>query len=267
MADGSINKKDVADSFSRAACSYDGAAELQRQVANELLAFIKSSDQRDEIASILDLGCGTGFMTQAMYEQGLAQQLYAADIAEGMISYGKSHHPANAQWLCADAEDLPLANDLLQWVYSSFALQWCPNLTQAFSEIFRVLETDGYFACAIPGPGTLGELEASWQQVDQFVHVNQFPSEKEIVASLEAVGFQDIEVKRKTFILGFPSVKALMMELKSIGAHNLNGDRSKGMTGKSKLKKLFGAYEHFRGDNGKLPATYEVISWVARKPA
>lgn len=265
MADGSINKKDVADSFSRAAYSYDDAAELQRQVANELLAFIRSADQREQISSILDLGCGTGFMTQAMYEQGLAQQLYAADIAEGMISFGKSHHNANAQWLCADAENLPLSSALLQWVYSSFALQWCPDLTQAFSEIYRVLENDGYFACALPGPGTLGELEASWQKVDQFVHVNQFPSEKEIIRGLELVGFRNIEVKRKTFILGFPSVKALMLELKSIGAHNLNGDRSKGMTGKTKLKKLFGAYEDFRGDNGKLPATYEVISWVAQK--
>jgi malonyl-CoA O-methyltransferase len=48
----------VRESFERAAVSYDGAAVLQRQVCDHLLATL---DPLPEPASILDAGCGTGY--------------------------------------------------------------------------------------------------------------------------------------------------------------------------------------------------------------
>ena len=58
-------KRDVARSFSRAAQSYDSVAELQRRVADRLLASLP--DCRDK--RLVDLGCGTGYSLPALAER------------------------------------------------------------------------------------------------------------------------------------------------------------------------------------------------------
>jgi len=51
---------------------------------------------------------------------------------------------------------------------------------------------------------------------------------------------------------------ALMKDLKAIGAHNVTAGRSRGLMGRSRLARVQAAYETYR-QNGRLPATYEVI--------
>ena len=260
-----INKTDVADSFSKAANSYDGAAAMQRDIASQLLKHLQTADKREQVQRLLDLGCGTGFMAETFLRQNLAKEIIGADLAEGMVSFAQEHHGNQALWMCADAEKLPFAAGSLDWVFSSFALQWCPDLQKAFSQVHRCLTFQGKFAGSMPGAGTLMELQQSWKAVDEYTHVNEFITAEAIEEKLKNVGFKSVTIHKETIVLEYDSVKALMAELKAIGAHNMNGDRSKGLTGKSKLKSLFNSYESFRLPSGKLPATYEVIYWVAER--
>jgi malonyl-CoA O-methyltransferase len=62
--------------------------------------------------------------------------------------------------------------------------------------------------------------------------------------------------------LTYEDALGLMRDLKAIGAHNATAGRARGLTGKSRLKKMTAAYEAFRRD-GKLPATYEVVYGAA----
>ena len=82
MSEGALlpDKRRVAKSFSRAAASYDGVAELQRQVGGELLAELPS------LAPMrwLDLGSGTGHFTRALNERYPQAEGMALDLAEGM---------------------------------------------------------------------------------------------------------------------------------------------------------------------------------------
>ena len=67
------------------------------------------------------------------------------DIAEGMLRHARAASAA-PHWVCADAEQLPLAADSVDLVFSSLALQWCETPGQALREIARVLKPVGRLA-------------------------------------------------------------------------------------------------------------------------
>lgn len=56
-----------------------------------------------------------------------------------------------------------------------------------------------------------------------------------------------------------------MLDLKAIGARNVTQGRRRGLTGKAAWQQVIDQYEMLRQD-GRLPATYEVVYGHAWKP-
>jgi malonyl-CoA O-methyltransferase len=73
-----------------------------------------------------------------------------------------------------------------------------------------------------------------------------------------SAGFRDPVLDVDHFVLRYKVAADLMQELKSIGATNADAQRARGLTGKSRFRRMLSAYEGFRTE-GTLPATYEVI--------
>src|SRR5690606_13457587 len=136
-----LDKKKIAHSFSRAANTYDSVAQLQRDVGTELLK--KLPDVLPEKARILDLGSGTGFFTTKLAQQYPQAQVLGLDLAEGMLHFSRKSASDSIQWLCGDAEFLPLTDNSVDLVFSSLAIQWCNNLPQLMRELHRVLTPGG----------------------------------------------------------------------------------------------------------------------------
>lgn len=255
-----LDKTKVGRSFSRAAVSYDGAALLQRRIADQLTTLLP---QTAEAAPLVDLGCGTGYSLPALREYGDAQTLLAMDLAPGMLAYAKDRYLALGDaWICGDAEDLPLADSSVGLVFSSLALQWCENLAAVYAEIARVLKPRGSAVIATLGPNTLFELRKSWQQVDAYAHVNTFAQETELRSAIDHVGLQIEAWQEASEVMEYERLSELTRELKNIGAHNVNSGRPSGLTSRARIKALTTAYERFRQENDLLPATYQV--WYLR---
>lgn len=252
-------KADIADSFSRAAKSYDGVAELQRQVGNALLRHLPETDDAVNTTTVLDLGCGTGFFGPQLNRQLQPEHLISLDLAQGMLQFARANRATeNCSWLCADAEALPLADNSVDLIFSSLAIQWCENLPALFSEAARVLRPGGRFLFSTLGPDTLNELRSAWSSVDQYQHVNRFISYPTLSESAKQY-FAQVAVTEQRQVLLYDEVRGLTNELKGIGAHNISADRQGGLTGKARITAFKQAYEKFRGDDGKLPATYQVF--------
>lgn len=257
-----IDKQRVADSFSRAANTYDDSAELQRDVGSQLLSCLPEAKT---IEVVLDLGCGTGFFTPALKQQYPDAQLLNLDLAQGMLKFARDHRPAaNTHWLCADAESLPLADNSVDLIFSSLAIQWCENLPQLFAEIDRVLKPGGRFCFATLGPDTLHELKSAWQAADTYVHVNKFETASALYDALPAT-LAVAAFTEEPKVLRYQALKHLTDELKGIGAHNMNSGQQTGLTGREKVKRFKLAYEAQRMQDGYLPATYQVFYLVVEK--
>lgn len=249
-----VDKRKVADSFGRAAEKYDSVAGLQRQIGHQLM----SSLPVDNTGHWLDLGCGTGYFTPHLVER--CESVLGLDLSEGMLSYSRKQHGSDGiQWLCGDAEAIPLADESLSGVFSSLAIQWCANLPQLFSELNRVLKPGGRLHLATLGPGTLHELRAAWSEVDNYTHVNHFASEDNVRQAIADAGLALQNWQTEDIQLRYEQVRELTYELKTLGAHNMNHGQSSGLTGRQRIVKFKQAYEQFRQADGMLPATYEVF--------
>ncbi len=259
--DKQLDKKKVAQSFSRAAPTYDSVAQLQRDIGAQL--FSQLPDDLPAQSVVLDLGSGTGFFTRQLAAKYRESQLIGLDIAEGMLHYAAEQHDG-INWLCSDAELLPIADNSVDIIFSSLAIQWCNNLPQLMAELARVLKPGGQVHIATLGPDTLYELKSAWQQVDDYVHVNRFQSSPNLIAAINPAQLVVNEPQQEIRILYYERLNELTRELKALGAHNINSGKQEGLTGRARLFSFKNAYESFRTPQG-LPATYDVIYLTAHK--
>ncbi|MBN4078685.1 malonyl-ACP O-methyltransferase BioC [Gammaproteobacteria bacterium AH-315-C21] len=269
-----IDKAKVRLAFDRAAETYDEYAALQAEIGERMLSRLDYI--RIDPKCLIDIGCGTGRITKNLAQRFAKTNVIALDLAEGMLRksrttqkqgigrfFGRGQH-CRVQHLCADAEDLPLSNDSIDFVFSSVTFQWCTDLDKALQECYRVLTPGSLILFSSFGPDTLSELRSAWKKVDDYNHVNAFIDMHDIGDALIRAGFQSPVLDIENFTLTYNSVKDLMRELKAIGAHNVTAGRQRSLMGKQQLRQIEQGYEKYR-DNGKLPASYEVIyghAWV-----
>ncbi len=271
-----FDKRSLRRSFERAAHGYDAAAVLQHEVCkrmDERLDLIKHQP-----ATVLDAGSGTGNALPALRGRYPHARVIAFDLALTMLQRGRMHkgERTGTRWwkiflkqhvnaLCGDIEQLPLANGVVDMVWSNLALQWMNDPDKAFGEFYRVLAPGGLLMFSTFGPDTLKELRAAYAGVDKHTHVSRFIDLHDIGDILVKRGFADPVMDMEPFTLTYSDVRALMHDLKAIGAHNVTQDRPPGLTGRARLAAVTEAYEPLRR-NGKLPATFEVVYGHAWKP-
>lgn len=256
------DKRLVADSFSRAAATYDQAAALQRTVGSNLLDRLPADFAP---VDLIDLGCGTGYFSRALQAR-YERSVIGLDLAEGMLRHARQTSPMLSRWVAADAEALPLRANSQDLIFSSLALQWCPDLGCVLREAYRALRPGGYLAFNTLLEGSLHELRTAWRAVDDFVHVNRFMPAGELQHILAASEFVDWRCEVEEHRLYYQRLGELTHELKALGAHNVNPGRPGGLTGRARLRLLTDAYDTFRTDQG-LPASWQVAQILMFKPA
>ncbi len=266
-----LDKARVRAAFDRAASTYDAAAILQKEVRARMLA--RLDYVRIAPDTIVDAGSGTGHASRALAERYPGSRIVALDIALGMLHRAGTEHPWWRRWsgrmepcrVCADIEQLPLARQSVDFIWSSLALQWCNDLDATFAGMSRVLRGDGLLMFSTFGPDTLKELRAAMTADPGHVHVSRFIDMHDIGDALVRNGFSAPVLDVEHFVLTYDEVIGVMRDLQAIGARNAAQGRRRGLEGKGFLQRLTENYERFRQD-GKLPATFEVVyghAWKA----
>jgi malonyl-CoA O-methyltransferase len=248
----------VRSAFNKASNNYNNHAFLQKEIATRLDEKLNVISSGSNV--ILDLGAGTGLLSDRLSERFPKSKIIALDFAQNSLKNNQT-----TSKICANANHLPLADNSVDIVISSLMMQWCPDLNQLFSEIHRVLKNNGLILFSTFGPDTLKELKKSWSVVDNETHVNTFIDMHDIGDKMLGCGFQSPVMEMEKLTLTYQTVTDLLRDLKAIGAQSV-GNRSKSLMGKDKFKLMVEMYESFRTD-GKLPATYEVIYGHAWKRA
>jgi malonyl-CoA O-methyltransferase len=262
-----LDKRRVRASFDRAASTYDGAAVLQREVADRLLARLDLIKLTPHI--VLDVGSGTGYAARHLARRYRTARVIGLDLAPAMARRAHAQRGwfSRSRFLAGDAERLPLASASVDMVFSSLTMQWC-DPDSAFREFARVLRPGGLLMFTSFGPDTLRELRAAWQVADPGVHVHDFIDMHDLGDALLRAGFADpvLDVERLTLM--YADVRSVMQDLKCVGAHNAATGRAAALTGKHRFKRFVAAYEAMRRE-GTIPATHEVVyghAWAPLQP-
>ncbi len=263
-----IDKAWISKSFGSAAESYEEAAVMQKEVANRLIERLELVQLKPEV--ILDVGSGTGFCSRLIEKRYKKSTIVSLDLSSEMLMYTRKKEgfikrfTSPHRYLCADAENLPLADQSVDLIVSSLALQWC-DLEAVFAGFRRVLKPGGLLMFSSMGPDTLKELRQAWSKADGELHVSAFIDMHDVGDALMRAGFSDPVMDVESITMTYLTVKKLMQDLKAIGSRNAVEGRAKGLTGKQRLKKMTEAYETMRY-NGVLPATYEIVYGHAWAP-
>lgn len=261
-----LQKAGVGSAFAAAAERYERHAQLQAEIAARLvqrLDYMKLAP-----ASILDLGCGTGISTRLVARRYRRAKLVALDLAHGMLVAARDRQRIpwrRWQYVCADAEALPMAAASCELVLSNLMLQWCNDIDAVFRQILRVLQPGGLLLFSTFGPDTLKELRNCWRKIDDRVHVNAFADMHDVGDALIRAGFSSPVLDVEHLSVTYPDLRSLLADLKGVGSRNLSVGRHRGLTGKGRWRRLRQAYEAYR-HNERLPATYEVVYGHAWAP-
>ncbi|EFB90480.1 methyltransferase domain protein [Pyramidobacter piscolens W5455] len=105
--------------------------------------------------SLLDVGCGTGFLLD-----GLARQRRAVykglDISEGMIEIARGKKIPGAEFVLGSANKLPWADGTFDVVTCIQSFHHYPYADEAMREAHRVLKPGGLYLLSDTGVGGLG---------------------------------------------------------------------------------------------------------------
>lgn len=111
---------------------------------------------------ILELGCGDGsFWTEN--EEKLPQDLNItiSDISEGMLRDARNNiaDPADRfQYASFDCQQIPYDDHSFDSVIANHVLFYCKDITEALSQISRVLKPNGTFICSTYGSKHMKEI-------------------------------------------------------------------------------------------------------------
>ncbi|MBI2791411.1 MAG: methyltransferase domain-containing protein [Gammaproteobacteria bacterium] len=96
---------------------------------------------------VLDLGCGSGIFTQLLQQNGL--QCVGLDLSQKLLRLGKQQ-TAGIDFLQADVEALPFADNSVDRIMLSCLVHHLPNPALCAKEVFRVLKPGGRFVAFDP---------------------------------------------------------------------------------------------------------------------
>ena len=160
---------DVGGRFDAAAASYDRFASVQRLVAHRLADRIAASlpDAGSAPLRILEIGCGTGLLTEALRRRLPPATIVATDLAPSMLQACRARLATGS--LAGDDRLLLLAADAMQpavsggfdLLCSSLTLQWLDDPVSSLRTLVRLLRPGGRLHVATLVAGTLAEWRAA----------------------------------------------------------------------------------------------------------
>ena len=136
-------KEILSKRFSRFAETYEKWAIPQKETAKTLVEFVQPK------GSVLDVGCGTGFVTSLLPE---SCEVFGIDLSPGMARY---YYRLYNTCVVGDAEFLPFRERSFDYVLSSFTLQWT-GARITIDEMKRVCRKG--IGIAVPVKGSLPEV-------------------------------------------------------------------------------------------------------------
>ena len=173
----------------------------------------------------------------------------------------------------ADEEFVPFAREAFDLVISSLVLHWVNDLPGALIQIARTLKPDGLFLAAMFGGETLRELRAAFLEGESEVrggaspHISPFVDVRDAGMLLQRAGFRDSVADVDTVTVTYADPVALMRELRGMGEASALTARGKGFLPRISMMATVAAYrEEFGGDEGRIPATFQIVTLTGRAP-
>lgn len=201
-------KAKVANSFSQAAATYDSSARIQAETAKLLAARVLGEDIKAH-PSVLEIGCGTGFLTQQL-RPALGGEWLLTDIAPSMLERARTRFGDDGiNYRVMDGEAPNVGEMRFNLIVSSLAVQWFVKPVESLRRLTTLLAPGGLLACATLGPGSFSEWREAHAEAGVSCGIPPYP---------EAAAFQGFRSESQGLLDHHVDGRAFLRHLKDIGA-------------------------------------------------
>jgi demethylmenaquinone methyltransferase/2-methoxy-6-polyprenyl-1,4-benzoquinol methylase len=176
--------------------------------------FIKMLDPKPN-SKLLDVAGGTGDIAFRYLEKAPHGYVSVSDINHAMLREGYKNAIdknilTNIEWLCADAQNLPIPDDSYDYYTIAFGIRNVTDIPTALAEAYRVLKPGGRFLCLefshVENPimaglynfysfkiiPKMGKLIANDSESYQYLveSIRKFPKQEQFLKMISDAGFE-----------------------------------------------------------------------------
>ena len=171
--------------------------------------------------SVLDLGCGPGYVAFQVAEDLPEATVVGIDFSAGMVRYGHNKYAEKVIFLQGDAEKLPFINEWFSAVFALGVLDKFKTPQLLLGECYRVLSPNGCLIFTYPNVSSLSRAFQRWcvslQDANKKIQDLQFLSVENLKCIVHQVGFKIMTMSFITYgngLIMFPwsRIGNLMME-------------------------------------------------------
>lgn len=146
----------IAQSFDRSVENYDDHTVIQKQAAHRLMTLVPDIEPQ----SILEIGCGTGYLTKIIKDRYPNSDITAVDISKNMIACCQS----NIDNICFEVADGEIyeTDKKFDLIISNMTIQWFDDVKSGLDHLKNLLKPDGLLVFSGLGRDSFYE----WNQVN-----------------------------------------------------------------------------------------------------
>jgi trans-aconitate 2-methyltransferase len=187
--------------------TYDRISAPLERIGREVVARLELAG--DE--TVVDAGCGTGRVTQALVERLPRGHVIGVDGSAEMVAAARARLGDGVELVVQDLEQLDLGGRQVHAVVSTATFHWLPDHALLFERLRGVLRVGGRLVAQCGGTGNVAELMTAARAVgdrppfaDHLARWDgpwNFAGPVQTHARLEAAGFTDV----KTWLVTRPA--------------------------------------------------------------
>lgn len=195
-------KEIIANNFGRCAQAYDRMASIQRDSAEALADLLPDIEKPD----ILEIGCGTGFMTAEIIRKYPEASILATDLSPNMVEYSKDKFKDfQISFSVMDGEN-PSTDKRFDLIISNMAFQWFENPENGILSLKNFLKPGGKIFFTSLGTNSFIEWRKTLKKLG-------LPEGVNTGAVLPGC------VQEEERFIYYPSTLSFLKSVKAIGAH------------------------------------------------
>ena len=247
-----LDQSRVTAAFDRAE-HYSGYADIQRLIAGELASRIAQLNLPDA-ARVLEIGCGTGFLTRELLDRKIGHDWLITDKAPAMVERCRSAvgEEPGREFAVLDGEyGLGMIEGRFDIICASMAMQWFDDLSNAVQRLIARLGSGGHLVFNTLASGTFSEWRDAHEQCGLEAGAIVFPEANALIALLRSFSPEILTVERH--VEHHDNARKFLDRLKCIGAATPRPSHVPLAPGD--LKRVMAAF-----DRAGAQTTYEVVT-------
>ncbi|KRE49652.1 malonyl-ACP O-methyltransferase BioC [Paenibacillus sp. Soil522] len=284
----SSRKNAIRRQFNRSAAgSYDRHAHVQRIMADNLAKkLLKAMDHGETTKlNIVEIGCGTGTLTEMLVNDWPGASITALDIAPAMIEVAEQRVKASNECGSSSSRVRFLLADVEKWasdasaesfdiIVANACFQWLSRPSETLGKLRRLLRAEGLLVFTTFGPDTFRELHEAFNAVyrasgiEPQRHGLSFQSSGEWQSLLQEAGFSTIQFENSIQTEKYATARDFLHSVKAVGASTSEAAVLRGLSTRQLFAGMYKEYENKFSIPGGVAATYDLLfiqAGVSRK--